>query len=178
MIWKIAVTAPLIIMGANPIYAQDNRGGGENIVKTFKEFCVDNRLDVEAITQSVAKSGGWTEIPWPENYRWNKKADVKLAWTKEIDGRKFELLSGTANGKKVRSACVLRTEVKENFYPYFDEFKRVLKDVGLGGKSVDIPHYFRAGGKFPSGQRATAELITSWNSSKSRTKYTFMGIYF
>lgn len=164
-----ALAATLLV--ASAASAQDDRGSGKNVVQAFERFCLTAPATLEGAA-AAARTSGWREAAFPADIR--TKADAKQAWTGTIDGREFELVLTRGSGRRLGTKCLLRSEAKERFYPYFDEFRAAIGRAGLRGRETDVPHFFRASGKLVDGRMA--ESILSTRFPAGRTNYTALQI--
>jgi hypothetical protein len=171
------VIAIAVLLSPESTKAQDGRGTGVNVVQKFEQFCLADTSGPTALSKIVEQDKSWSITTFPDDYK-SEKADVKLAWLGNIDGRVFELLYLNYKSQtKYGTHCVLRSAGRERFYPYFDDFRAVTKKFGLGGKETDVPHFFRASGKLASGKRADAVLATR-SPPGAPTNYTTLQIVY
>jgi hypothetical protein len=172
-----ALLAVAVIASPQSAKTQSDRGSGVNVVQKFEQFCLANTSGATAIAKIVEQDKSWSSTTFPDDYK-SEKADTRLAWSGNIDGRVFELLVVNYESQtKYGTHCVLRSEARERFYPYFDDFRAATKKFGLGGKETDVPHFFRASGKLASGRRAQAQLFTR-SPPGAPTNYTTLQIVY
>lgn len=129
-------------------------------VGTFERTCLSGGID-PAARPAALKDIGWAEdsettIDVPKlavsrsidrNYNFSKPEDVHQ-WSGVIDGRAAHIvLARFPEKSRYPNICALVIDDVSNALGYSDALKRVFKAFGIGGKSVDLVHYFEFAGK-------------------------------
>ena len=82
------------------------------------------------------------------------KPDSVEQWTGTIDGRPASaVIASYPVKRRYPHLCGLVVEGISNAMPYSDELKAAFKEFGIGGKSVNLVHYFEYAGKVPQARR-------------------------
>jgi hypothetical protein len=96
-----------------------------------------------------------------KNYTFKQVSSARQ-WSGDIDGRKARFVLATFS-EKVRypNLCALVLDGPRNAMPYADELQVAFKTFGIGGKSVDLVHYFEFAGKLePDKHPARGEIFS------------------
>ena len=159
---KGAVLALLVAgsaASADHAYAQDLEY--PSAVKTFQRICLVPGVAPENRLAAIKSETGWIEDPSvtfdvpklgvsktiDRNYSFGDVA-VASQWSGDIDGHKAHFVFATFAGKpRYPNLCALILDGPRNAMPYADELKAAFKVFGIGGKSVDLVHYFEFAGK-------------------------------
>lgn len=144
-------------------------------VAAFSKVCLVPGVNPADRIAALAADSGWKEdgassVDVPKmsisraidkNYSFAKPQAVRQ-WSGQIDGKpaRFVLASFTPK-ERYPNLCALVLEGVRNALPYSDETKAAFKAWGIGGKSVDLVHYFEFAGKVgPDKHPARGELFT------------------
>lgn len=156
-IWALAVLLGSVSV---PLQAKD---GTEfpSAVGTFENICLVKSIDPRDRIAVLEHSADWTEdenvnvdIPAMEfsraiskNYRF-KNVDSSRQWSGTIDGTPAKIVIASFSGKvRYRNLCALLMPGARNAMPYGRDLKAAFKQFGIGGKSVDLVHYYEFAGK-------------------------------
>lgn len=133
-------------------------------VATFQSICLTGGVDPSARPEALAEAEGWREDTTPtidvekleisktisKNYSFRKPLAVRQ-WTGSVDGAPARIVLAEFDAKqRYPHLCALVMEDVRNAMPYHDELKSAFKEFGIGGKSVDLAHYFEYAGKVGS----------------------------
>ena len=90
------------------------------------------------------------------------KPDAVEQWSGTIDGRKASVVLATYPAKRrYPHLCALVMEGVSNAMPYGDSLKSAFKTFGIGGKSVDLVHYYEFAGKIGADKHPVrGEILT------------------
>lgn len=129
-------------------------------VKTFETVCLSGGLDATARPASLA-AAGWTKDASTSvnvasfgisraidrNFDFSKP-ETSEQWSGVIDGMPAKvILASFPEKRRYPHLCALVIDGISNAMPYSDELKVAFKTFGIGGKSVDLVHYFEYAGK-------------------------------
>lgn len=130
-------------------------------VATFQRICLVPGLDPKDRITALEADQNWQEDPSvtvdipqmsiskaiDKNYAFPRSAAARQ-WSGEMDGRKVRIVVATFN-QKVRypNICALVLDGPRSAMPYASDLKAAFKSFGIGGKSVDLVHYFEFAGK-------------------------------
>lgn len=136
----------------------------KSAVGTFQSICLTGGVEPSARPAALAEAEGWREDSAPtidvekleisktisKNYSFRKPAAVRH-WTGIVDGAAARIVLANFDAKqRYPHLCALIMEDVRNAMPYHDELKSAFKEFGIGGKSVDLVHYFEYAGKVGS----------------------------
>jgi hypothetical protein len=161
-------------LAAGPALA-DPEAEYPSAVASFAKVCLVPGVNPADRLAALAGDAGWKEDASPSvdvprigvskaidhNYNFAKPAAVRQ-WSGQIDGKpaRFVLASFAAK-ERYPNLCALVLEGVRNALPYSNETKAAFKSWGIGGKSVDLVHYFEFAGKVgPDKHPARGELFT------------------
>jgi hypothetical protein len=144
-------------------------------VATFARICLVPGVNPADRLAALAGDSGWKEDAKPsvevsrmgvskaidQNYNFAKPQGVRQ-WSGQIDGKPARLVLASFGAKeRYPNLCALVLDGVRNALPYSDETKAAFKAWGIGGKSVDLVHYFEFAGKVgPDKHPARGELFT------------------
>ena len=75
-------------------------------------------------------------------------------WDGKIDGRKASIvLLSFSEKSRYNHACILFVEGLQNAMPYGGDLRAAFKEFGIGGKSVDLVHYYEFAGTLKPGKQ-------------------------
>ncbi|MEP9357598.1 hypothetical protein [Sphingomonas sp. KR3-1] len=154
-------------------------------VASFARVCLVPGLNPADRLAALAGDAAWKEDAAPsvdlakmsvsraidKNYSFAKPQSVRQ-WSGQIDGKPARFVLATFDAKsRYPNLCALVLEGVRNALPYSDETKTAFKAWGIGGKSVDLVHYFEFAGKVgPDKHPARGEIFT--RSLAGQTKET------
>ena len=159
-------------------------------VVTFSRMCLVSGVNPADRLAALEADKGWREdatvtVDIPQmgvsktiqrNYSFNKVSSFRQ-WSGEIDGRKARFVLATF-GEKERypNLCALVLDGPRNAMPYSDELKSSFKAFGIGGKSVDLAHYFEFAGKVgPEKHPVRGEIFSrSLSGQHERTTHIYI----
>jgi len=133
-------------------------------VKTFRQICLMPGTEPADRLTALKANGSWQEEPAvtvdipkmaisraiAKNYSFE---DVQSArqWTGEIDGHKARIVLASFTGKpRYPHLCAMILDGPRNALPYGSDLRAAFKAFGIGGKSVDLVHYYEFAGKVGS----------------------------
>ena len=134
-------------------------------VSTFAKICLSGGLDPAARAATLAAES-WTKEPTAtvdvpklaiskaieQNYDFSKPITVEQ-WAGTIDGRSAKVVLATFPEKRrYPNLCALTVDGIKNAMPYGGELRDAFKAFGIGGKSVDLAHYYEFAGKVGEGK--------------------------
>ena len=129
-------------------------------ISTFKSVCLTGAMDPAARPVALA-AAGWSKAPSAsvdvaklnisraidKNFDF-AKPETAEQWTGTIDGRSaIAVLATYPANRRYPHLCGMVVEGISNAMPYSDELKAAFKEFGIGGKSVNLVHYFEYAGK-------------------------------
>ena len=143
-------------------------------VSTFKSVCLTGAMD-PATRPAALTAAGWSKVPSAsvdvaklnisraidKNYDF-AKPDTVEQWTGMIDGRPaIAVLASYPANRRYPHLCGVVVDGISNAMPYSDALKAAFKEFGIGGKSVDLVHYFEYAGKVgPDKHPVRGEIFT------------------
>jgi hypothetical protein len=129
-------------------------------VTTFERLCLTGGVD-PASRPTALSGAGWTKDAAvtvnvagfnvskaiERNYDF-AKPDAVEQWSGSIDNRPARVvLAAYPVKRRYRHLCALLIDDVANALPYGEPLKMAFKTFGIGGKSVDLAHYFEYAGK-------------------------------
>lgn len=173
---------------AAPISVQDVEY--PSAVATFQRICLVPGVASADRLAAIGSETGWTEdqsvtfdIPKlgisktiDRNYSFDKVEGARQ-WSGNIDGHKAHFVLATFAGKqRYPNLCALILDGPRNAMPYSDDLKAAFKTFGIGGKSVDLVHYFEFAGKVgPDKHPVRGEIFTrSLSGSSKQTTHIYV----
>lgn len=129
-------------------------------VATFERICLGGGVDATARPVALA-SAGWSKDAVvsvnvdklaisrsiDKNYDFSK-ADAVEQWSGTVDNRLAKVVLANFPAKRrYPHLCAMIIDDVANAMPYSDSLKTAFKAFGIGGKSVDLVHYFEYAGK-------------------------------
>lgn len=154
-------------------HAQDAEYPGA--VAAFAKVCLVPGVDPADRIAALAADSGWKEdsaasVDVPKlgvsraidkNYSFAKPQGVRQ-WSGQIDGKPARFVLASFGAKeRYPNLCALVLEGVRNALPYSDAAKAAFKQWGIGGKSVDLVHYFEFAGKVGADKHpARGEVFT------------------
>jgi hypothetical protein len=171
-----------------PGYAQDMEY--PSAVKTFQRVCLTPGTVPEDRLAAIGSETGWVEDPSvsydvpklgisktiEQNYSFAKVASARQ-WSGDMDGHKAHFIFATFEGKqRYPNLCALILDGPRNAMAYADELKAAFKTFGIGGKSVDLVHYYEFAGKIgPEKHPVRGEIFTrSLSGSSKQTTHIYV----
>lgn len=179
----LAATVGLLIT-ATPVSAEEGPGWEyPSAVATFQRICLVPGLDPKDRIAALEADQNWREdqtvsVDVPQmgisktidkNYAFPRSATPRQ-WSGEMDGRKVRLVVATFN-EKVRypNLCALILDGPRSAMPYAADLRAAFKSYGIGGKSVDLVHYFEFAGKVgPDKHPVRGEIFSRSLSGRSK----------
>lgn len=158
-------------------------------ISEFNQTCLNGGVD--ALTRPVTlKTTGWVESTSvtidvsklnisksiDRNYDFSNPEKI-TEWTKALDGRLFKMILASFHAKRrYPNLCALIVDDVSNAMPYADELKDAFKAFGIGGKSVDLAHYFEFSGKLGADKHpARGEIFTrSFASGAKKSMHIYV----
>lgn len=162
-----AITALSVItmFAAVPAFAE-NGAEYPSAVPTFTNICLVDGVDPADRIKALEEAEGWVEdsnvsVDVPAlgvsraisvNYSFRKVKEARQ-WSGMIDGQKAKIVLASFDGKvRYPHLCALVMEGAKNAMPYGGELREAFKAFGIGGKSVDLVHYYEFAGKLKPGE--------------------------
>ncbi|MFS0737258.1 hypothetical protein ABC347_09430 [Sphingomonas sp. 1P06PA] len=143
-------------------------------VATFERVCLSGGVDAAARPVALA-SAGWTKDASlsvsvdklgisrsiNKNYDFSKP-EAAEQWSATVDNRPARVvLASFPVKRRYAHLCALVVDDVANAMPYADSLKVAFKTFGIGGKSVDLVHYFEFAGKIaPERHPVRGEVFT------------------
>jgi hypothetical protein len=135
-------------------------GEAPGTVKAFNSICLSGGLEPAARPASLA-AAGWIKAPATtidaRNLMFSRTIELNFdfstpetqeEWSSTIDGKRAKVILATFPAKRrYPNLCALIIDDISNAMPYSDDLKAAFKAFGIGGKSVDLVHYFEYAGK-------------------------------
>ncbi len=155
---KSALLATALVVLPFAAHAQDAEV--PSVVSTFAKICLAGGVDPSARLAALS-AAGWsknetTYIDVPSlaiskaierNYDFSKPVSVDN-WSGPIDGREAKIVLATFAAKsRYPNLCALTVDGIKNAMPYGGELRAAFRAFGIGGKSVDLVHYYEFAGK-------------------------------
>ncbi|MBA3863309.1 MAG: hypothetical protein C0517_05120 [Erythrobacter sp.] len=183
MIVSRAILALTALGSAGAVQAADSIAA-PNLVPLFADTCLMPGVDHAERQAKADKLSGWQKRDkvtidvaglQPSRAiggkpRFDKVADA-VQWSGTVDGLKGDILLLTFEPKSsYRHACVLVVEGLDNAMDHGRLIKDSFKAFGIGGKSVDLVHYFEFAGTLKPGKApvATKQAVHGEIFSRSR----------
>jgi len=160
-----------IILGAAFAVSPAMAGEGAEFptaVSDFEKICLIKSVASADRIKILEEAVGWAEdemvtvdIPALEiskaitrNYSF-KNVESARQWTGSIDGSPARIVIASFSGKaRYQNICALIMAGAENAMPYGSDLRAAFKKFGIGGKSVDLVHYYEFAGKLKPGDYA------------------------
>ena len=129
-------------------------------VKTFTNICLSGGVDPAAAPAALV-TAGWTrdslvtiDVPRlsiskaiDRNYDFSKPENTQQ-WSGTVDGKPARVVVASFPVKRrYPHLCALVVDGIRNAMPYGGELRDAFKSFGIGGKSVDLVHYYEFAGK-------------------------------
>lgn len=164
-----AVVLALACSIASPTQAQDTSAPA--LIPTFSDMCLMPGVDHQDRVTKIEQSSAWQKdaavslnvaglhpsrsIGGKPNFT---KVEDATQWSGEVDGMKAHMLLLTFPEKsRYRHACVLVVEGLENAMEHGGELRAAFKEFGVGGKSVDLVHYYEFAGTLKPGKHPVTQ---------------------
>lgn len=146
------------------LYAMPSAAQGveyPSAVKTFQKICLMPGVVPADRLAAIGAESGWQEdkgvtfdIPKmgfskaiDQNYSFSKVESARQ-WSGDIDGHKAYIVLATFAGEpRYKNICALILDGPPNALPYGRDLRSAFKTYGIGGKSVDLVHYYEFAGK-------------------------------
>lgn len=160
-----------------------------SVVTTFQRLCLMSGVDPKDRIAAIQADENWEEddhvtIDVPKmtisraidkNYTFSVPGTIRQ-WKGTIDGQNARLVTA-AFERKVRypNLCAIVVEGAHDAMPYGGPLRDAFKTYGIGGKSVDLIHYYEFAGKVGSDKHPVRGEVFS-RSLSGRLKET-MHIY-
>ena len=131
-----------------------------SVVSVFEKTCLAGGVD-PAARPAALQAAGWTKDAAPDvdvkklgisraievNYDFSKP-EVVEQWSSTIDGRPARIVLASFPAKRrYPHLCALVVDNVSNATPYGGDLRTAFKAFGIGGKSVDLVHYYEFAGK-------------------------------
>lgn len=154
---KVALTFAFLAL---PVAAQAQQAEVPGVVAAFEKICLSGGVD-SAARPAALSLNGWVKdetvaIDVPklgiskaieQNYDFSKPATTEQ-WSGTVDGQTAKIVLATFPAKRrYPNLCALTIGGIKNAMPYGDQLRAAFKAFGIGGKSVDLVHYFEFAGK-------------------------------
>jgi hypothetical protein len=151
-------------------------------VAVFEQICLSGGVDPAARSATLGATGWQQDASVhvdiqrlgisksiDRNYDFSK-ADSASQWSGQIDNRQARIvLASFPEKRRYRNLCALVIDDVANAMPYGDSLKAAFKAFGIGGKSVDLVHYFEFAGKLGTEKHpARGEIFTRSLASGGR----------
>lgn len=158
MMRRIALVAA-VVFSASSAYAEPV-AEVPTAIPIFERICLAGGVDPSARPTALS-TARWTKDASPtidvaklnvsksidKNYDF-AKPDVVEQWSGSIDGRPARVVLASYPAKRrYPHLCALVVDDVANAMPYGDALKSAFKAFGIGGKSVDLVHYYEFAGK-------------------------------
>jgi len=133
-----------------------------SLVPTFERLCLADGVDPVAQQGRLEGAAEWTADPAvtidiskmefsraiDQNYRF-RTVEAARQWSGTIDGAPARLVLATFPAKeRYKHLCAIVIDDVENAMPYGDAVRAAFRTFGIGGKSVDLVHYYEFAGRF------------------------------
>ena len=183
-LWMAAIAIALAVPARAEVTAEV-----PSAVAAFERACLSGGID-PAARPAALKEMGWTKDPTvavdipklgisksiQRNYDFSKPDNTEQ-WSSKIDGRAARIvLAGFAAKRRYPNICALVIDDVSNAMGYSDSLKAAFKTFGIGGKSVDLVHYFEYAGKLGADQHPVrGEIFTrSLASGASKSMHIYV----
>ena len=155
----VSATVVAAMLSSQPSIAQDVEY--PSAVKTFSRLCLMDGTNPADRLTALEANGGWQEdqdvsVNVPKmgiskaiehNYSFVNVASARQ-WSGEVDGRKVRIVLANFGGKsRYPNLCALVLDGPRDAMAYGSELRSAFKAFGIGGKSVDLVHYYEFAGK-------------------------------
>ncbi|MBL0925465.1 MAG: hypothetical protein IBJ12_13510 [Sphingomonadaceae bacterium] len=152
--------AALLVLLALPSVSHAQNAEAPSTVSTFAKLCLAGGTD-PAARPAALEAAIWTKDQSStinvelfafsraieRNYDFSKPENVEQ-WSGVIDDRPAKVvLANFPSTRRYRNLCALTINGIENAMPYGGELRKAFKTFGIGGKSVDLVHYYEFAGK-------------------------------
>ena len=152
-------SAALLVLAASAAQAQ-LQAELPTVVSVFEKTCLTGGVDAAA-RPAALQAAGWIKDAAPNvdvknlgvsraievNYDFSKPEAVEQ-WSSTIDGRPARIVLASFPAKRrYPQLCSLVVDDVTNAMPYGGELRTAFKTFGIGGKSVDLVHYYEFAGK-------------------------------
>ena len=133
-----------------------------SLVPTFERLCLADGVDPAAQQARLEGAAGWSadpavtvDVPKLEisraierNYRF-RTVEAARQWSGTIDGAPARLVLATFPAReRYKHLCAVVIDDVENAMPYGNAVRAAFRTFGIGGKSVDLVHYYEFAGRF------------------------------
>jgi hypothetical protein len=130
-------------------------------VATFQKICLVPGVDPKDRLAAIEADGSWkvdasitVDVPKmaisqaiDKNYSFSVPGTIRQ-WTGAIDGQKVRLVTAAFEGRvRYSNLCAIVLEGAHDAMPYGGALRGAFKAFGIGGKSVDLIHYYEFAGK-------------------------------
>ena len=178
------LASAVLVLCAASAYAQDIEY--PSAATTFQRICLMAGTEPADRLAALNADSGWHEdqtvtVDIPKmaiskaidhNYAFSD-VDTARQWSGDIDGHKARIVLASFAGKpRYHNLCALILDGPRNAMPYNDELKAAFKTFGIGGKSVDLVHYFEFAGKIGGDKHPVRGEIFSRSLSGSAKQTT------
>jgi hypothetical protein len=184
----LTIFGPATALCSAPGTAQDIEY--PSAIKTFQRICLMPGVVPADRLAAMGSEAGWIEDPAvtfdilkigiskaiERNYAFDKVANARQ-WSGDIDGHRAHFILATFAGKqRYENLCALMLDGPRNAMSYSSELKTAFKTFGIGGKSVDLVHYFEFAGKVgPDKHPVRGEIFTrSLSGSSKQTTHIYV----
>lgn len=155
-------------------------------VKTFQQFCLMDGINPADRVAALTANSGWREEPLvlvdipkmgisraiEHNYSFANVASARQ-WTGEVDGHKAWIVLASFDGKpRYENLCALVLDGPRSAMPYGSDLRAAFKTFGIGGKSVDLVHYYEFAGKVGTEKHPVRGEIFSRSLSRPKPQTT------
>jgi hypothetical protein len=130
-------------------------------VATFEKVCLMSGVDPKDRVTAIEADGSWKEDEYvtvdvpqmaiskalDKNYSFSAPGTIRQ-WTGTIDGKKARLVTAAFDGKvRYPNLCAIVFEGTHDAMAYGRSLRDAFKAFGIGGKSVDLIHYYEFAGR-------------------------------
>jgi len=159
--WALALLLVPAAVASVPSTAQAQDREYPTAVSTFNRMCLMPGVNPADRIAALQADKGWREdakvtVDIPQisiskaierNYSFREVSSARQ-WSGDIDGQPARFVLATFNEKsRYPNLCALVLEGPRNAMSYGHELRNSFKAFGIGGKSVDLVHYFEFAGK-------------------------------
>ena len=178
-----------LFLATLPVVASAQDAEVPTAVSTFAKLCLAGGIDPAARPIALSEAGwvrssdGYIDVPKlsiskaiERNYDFSKPQTTDN-WSGTIDGRDAKIvLASFAAKNRYPNICALTIEDIKNAMPYGGELRAAFKEFGIGGKSVDLVHYFEFAGKVgPEKHPVRGEVFTrSFTTGGKNTMHIYI----
>jgi hypothetical protein len=147
-------------LAAGPVSAEP-RAEYPSAVDSFSRICLTPGVDPASRLAAISALTGWSQddvvtVDVPKlqisrtidaNYSFGSVSTARQ-WSGTIDGRPARIVLASFSGKvRYPNLCALVLDGINNAMPYGSTARDAFKTFGIGGKSVDLVHYYEFAGK-------------------------------